>query len=120
MSVLQKIQRRRNSEVNLGGETVRIQSLSYYDGVATDSISETPLKVYYAIGSCLLEDDGKPTFPKAEGETPVEFAKRVQAATKDMGAEVVTALSEAISKLTKPPTVKAIEKNSETTDSPAS
>lgn len=120
MSVLKKIQNRRNFAVEVDGETVRLQSLSFDDGLQLHSLEDTHSKLFFALGCALLEDDGTRAIPREPDETPQQFSDRVRELTQDMRGDVMTALHEAIAKITKPPAPETLIKNSEPTDTPAS
>lgn len=120
MSVLKKIQKRRNYTVDVDGEPVHLRSLSYSDAVAIDAVASASDKVFYALGCALLEDDGTPAIPRQPEETAQQYVDRVRVLTQDMQVEVMKQLSAAITKITKVPDGDAVVKNSEPTDTPAS
>lgn len=120
MSVLNRIQKRKSSEVEIEGELVRIRSLSYFDGLELNSLDDPGLVTCYAIGAALLEDDGNLAIPRNDGESVFDYASRVRQQLSDMTAASIKLLVDAVTKLSKPPSAEAIAKNSDETASPAS
>jgi hypothetical protein len=119
-SVLEKIQRRRFFPVEVDGETVHLKSLGFQDALAIDSLADNGDKVLYALGCSLLEEDGVPAIKRGDGESVQQYVARVRELTVDMPPSIGKQLSEAITKITKTPSLDTIAKNSDPTDAPAS
>lgn len=120
MSVLKKIQKRRDYTLDIDGEPVRLRSMSFDDGLHLDSIEDPATRLYFALGCGLLDDDGKPAFTRNPEESPAQFAARVRESTVDMRPDVMTDLHKTIVKITKSPQPETVLGNSEPTDTPSS
>lgn len=118
MSVIAKIQRRNKYPVELEVGTVHVRPLGYWERQASESLNEG--RIPYYLGCALVEEDGSRTFEIGTDETPTQFADRVRNETRDLSAEDISALMQAITKVTRVPPADTVVKNSEATDTPAS
>lgn len=87
--VITRIQKRNKWPVKLGDETIFIRAMTKREQreareiAAAESATQAEknaameLRGYFVFGCIILEDDGSLSFPRAEGESCHEFAKRV-------------------------------------------
>jgi hypothetical protein len=117
MSVLDRIQRRLKYPVELECGTVYIRPLGYWDKAAVRTLSDVTDQVSYAVGRCLIEEDGTLVLEPGKDESAKEFALRVREISRYLSPKDIATLSEAITKITTAPPVEAVSKNSDATAS---
>lgn len=118
-SVVDKIQKRRFFPVELDWITLHIRPMGAWERHDLRGL-EYRDQLVFAIGCCLVNEDRSRAFERQQNESVAEFVLRVRNATLDLSPDEVTLLTEAITKVTRPPPAETIAGNSEPTDAPAS
>lgn len=110
--VLDKLKKRRSYPVTIDGETVNVRSLTIGELQRMESV-EGDDKAGFVLGCALLETDGQRSFIQGAEESDAEFGKRVLAASVDIPTDNLSALKDAINKLSNNiPPQETIRKNS--------
>jgi hypothetical protein len=108
-SVVDRIRRRRKYPVKLGDDTVFVRSMTIAENKAVEPFSAEIESLGYAIGVCLLNDDGSQVFAIGKDETANAFGARVLAEL-DIPDDARNIITEAIMKLRQDvPDMKAME-----------
>lgn len=109
LSAIQRIQKRAFYPVKLvNGETVHIKALTFSQLKTVREFQGEDESIGFAIGCCLLEESGQPSFVKTDDESPKQFGGRVLEAI-DLPFDIREPLVEAIFKLSSSPSEKAQE-----------
>jgi hypothetical protein len=119
--VIEKIQKRRFYPVPMSDGTTRhVMSLTGWHKVAMQDLKSPDAQLAFALGCCLVCENGERRFDREPDESPAAFALRLQDETTDLSFADISELVAAINKVTKTPNSEIIAKNSEPTDAPAS
>lgn len=120
MSVIDKIRKRRFYPVTLSdGSTRHVMSLTGWHKVAMQNLESPDSQLAFALGCCLVRENGERRFEREPDETPAAFALRVQDETAELSFADISELVTAINKVTKTPDAETLEKNLEPTAAPA-
>lgn len=107
--VLNRIKKRRCYPVEVGGGTVHVRSLTRGELDRMTAL-EKDAKTDFVLGCVLVSSAGEPEFVPEEGESDVDFAKRIKAAVLDVDTETIAAITEAVGKIGKVTATEALEK----------
>lgn len=108
--VIDKVRKRRRWPIELDGETVYVRALLESEHREVKDF-ETDVESYgFAIGCCLLNDDGTAVIYRNAGESAKEFGARVLLEL-DMPVDTRAQLCERIVKLATGPPVETLAKN---------
>ena len=78
-TIAERLQKRRFYPVEIGDETVHIRALLLSEKSRMMTFSNEPESYGFALGCCLLSDDGSPAFTQVAGEGDKDFGARVLA-----------------------------------------
>ena len=109
-SVFDKIRKRRKWPVEIDGETVYVRALLESEHREVKPFENESESYGYAIGCCLLNDDGSQAIIRAPGEAAKEFGARVLSKL-DLPTDTRAELCERIVKLATGPPLEVIAKN---------
>jgi hypothetical protein len=101
------------------GSTRHVMPLIDWHKVAMQDLKSSDTQLAFALGCCLVRENGERRFERGPDESPAAFALRVQDETAELSFADISELVAAINKVTKTPDAEIVEKNSEATDVPA-
>lgn len=110
MSVIDKIRKRRAWPVTIEGETVLVRALLDSEEGEVKPFANDPESYGYAIGCCLLGDDGLPCLKRMPDEESKAFGARVLTEL-DLPADTRAELCDRILKLATGPPIESLKKN---------
>lgn len=109
--VIDKLRKRRFYPVTIGGETVHIRGMVFAEHKEVESFGDSAESWGYAIGCCLLNEDGTLVVSRQADESAKDFGARVLAElnlSDDTRGELIAS----IVKLSNgPPKIEALAKN---------
>ena len=108
--VLAKIKKRRCYPVEVGGGTVHVRSLTRGELDRVGKL-EGSAQTAFVVGCVLVDADGSPALPKLPNETDEAYASRLLLETEDVDSETVAAITAAVGKIGKAPTLETLAKN---------
>lgn len=113
MSIFDKLQKRAFYPFKMvNGETVHLCGLTFKQLRLLEPFKETDESNGYAIGCCLLNEDGSRAFMPEPGESPQDFGKRVLDKLNEgegLAFDLFEPIVEHILRITKEPTKHAAE-----------
>jgi hypothetical protein len=120
-NLAEKLAKRRCFPVTMeDGSTRHVMPLLSWDKLAMNSLDAIDAKYGFAIGRCLVNENGGRCFERGAKESPAEFSMRVREETPELEYGDLVKLLEAINKVTNPPKAETLLGNSEPTGTPAS
>lgn len=109
--VIAKLRKRRFYPVDIDGEKIHLRALLDSEHKEVESFTYETESFGFAIGCCLMNEDGTPVFTRVPDEDAKTFGARVLTEL-DLPDDTRSELSKAILKLqTGPPTIEALVKN---------
>jgi len=81
---LNAIRKRQKWPVKVGDDTVYVRALTKGEQRQSREIEDMEQRAAFIFGIALIEDDGSPSFPRNDGESAGDFAKRVDAELDDV------------------------------------
>jgi hypothetical protein len=109
--VADRIRKRRFYPVEIAGEKVHIRGMKHSERNTAEAFRDHDESVGFAIGCCLLNDDGSEVFTRAAEESPKDFGGRVLKEL-DLPDDTKAELIQKIVKLSSgPPELEKIVKN---------
>ena len=109
--VIAKLRKRRFYPIEIDGEKIHLRALLDSEHREVEPISQEVESFGYAIGCCLMNEDGTAVFTRATEEDATTFGARVLKEL-DLPDDTRSQLSKAILKLqTGPPEIEALVKN---------
>lgn len=103
-SLFDRVANRSAYPVEINGATVHVREPSYdiIDRVkGMQAVDGEDLRTALTLALCVVNDDGSPAFPKVDGETDQQLAKRVAIEAKVLTPSDMRKIHDAISKLLK-------------------
>lgn len=109
--VISRIQKRNKWPVKLGDETIFIRAMTKREQreareiAAPDGATQIEksaameLRGYFVFGCIILEDDGAPSFQRAEGESSCEFAARIDLKMEDVPEDFKAAILDELNRI---------------------
>lgn len=100
---IDRLRKRGRWPVKLAEDTVYIRAMVKGEQREAREVSDDELRGYFIFGTILLEDDGAPSYPRVAGESPDDFAKRIDAEMADVPEDHKMALLTALAKASSVP-----------------
>lgn len=109
-TILEKLKNRRKYPVKIGDTEVFVRSLTIGELNAQDKLPND-LTSLFVVGSSLVNDDGSLFYPRGNGESNEEYARRMQTELEFLGADDFLAIIQATQKLLQPVDQETLAKN---------
>lgn len=109
-AVIDKVRKRRRWPIELDGETVYIRAMIESEHREVKDFDSDVESYGFAIGCCLLNDDGSAAISRQSGESARDFGARVLREL-DLPVDTRAQLCERIVKLATGPPVETLAKN---------
>lgn len=90
-------------------ETVYLRAMTYAEMEESDALETN--RTFFNLGCCLVDDSGKPAFPRKDGESAVDYAARAIDFFRDVPSDTLMAMADRALKLRREPKLEAVVKN---------
>lgn len=113
-SVRERIKRREKYPIDIGdGVTVYVRAMKHSEAMEVVANVDTPEATGFAIGCCLVEDDGTPVMTRIVGESFADFGSRVMS-DLDLSTDIAGLIVNGIGRISQgvtPKQFEALQKN---------